>query len=212
MLSSFYTSLNQCLWSRMPLWHTTLCEQAHREWRSTDYSHTVFLKEIKEIYKFVVVQTVVAEVKHTLYRSLRGMFNYPLQVLQLKVSNTHMTNHAFLLECNKRWQCLIYNLIKIGKLYIVNVYYINKIDVQSFHALINTAGNTHCRVVPSVLTILTITSYLGRQIVLITRNLLQSLTKHCFCLIMTIIWRNINKIDACVNSRKNRVDPPALIK
>ena len=99
------------------------------------------------------------------------MVNYPFQVLELQVGNSNVSYHSFFTQLNQSRQSLINYLIQIGKFNIVYIYQIDKIYIQTFHALIHTFCRTFCRVIPQIYSIFSITSHFGRKVITVTRKI-----------------------------------------
>ena len=91
--------------------------------------------------------------------------------------------------------------MKVGKLHIMHVDEVDIVDVQSFHAFINTVGNAFRGIVPCVLSVFSVSPHLCRKIILVALNIYQCLSEHCFRLQMSVIGRNINKVDAVLHCR-----------
>ena len=73
---------------------------------------------------------------------------------------------------------------------------VDMVDIESFHAFVHAFSRTLCRIIPCVHSILAVTTHLGRNVVFVPRNVLQSLSKHGFGLQMAIIRGNIDEIDS----------------
>ena len=94
---SFGTRFDERTRSRMPVGHTSLCEQSHAEWRSVDDAYAVALEEVEEVDEFIVVETEVAEVEHALNGAWLTMLDDPLEVFELEVGDADMAHDSLLL-------------------------------------------------------------------------------------------------------------------
>ena len=88
---SLGTSLAQCFGGRMPIGSSAHREQSHGKWRGVDNSNTTLLEEVEVFGQQVVVQTIVAEIKNTLHRTLLTVLNHPFEVFGLQIGDTDMT-------------------------------------------------------------------------------------------------------------------------
>ena len=187
----------------MPGGCSALREQSHGERRCIDDADVVLLEEIQIVEQHFVVQTIMAERQHTLYRSRLGVLNHPFQILRLQVGDAHMTYHSLFAKFNQSRQSLVYNFLQSAgqvalELHIVHINQVDEVDVKALHTLIYTRRDAFGRIIPVVLAILSIASHLRGEVVFVTRNLLQCLAQHDFGLQMTIVGRHIDEVDAII--------------
>ena len=195
----------------MPVRCTPLREQSHRQRRGIDHPYPMHLEETQIVGQQRIVQTVVTEAEHTLHHPLVAVFDDPLQVLGLEVGDTHMAHNALLLQSYEHRQRLIDNLLQTTlhprlELDIVHIDQVDIVHIQAFHTLIHTLYRPFGAVVPEVHTILTVAPHLRREIILVTRNLLQGLAQHRLCLRVSIVGRHVDEVDAIVHSRMHGTD------
>ena len=82
---------------------------------------------------------------------------------------------------------------------VVNVDEVDKVHIQTLHALIDTFCDALGRVVPGVHAVLTVAAHLGREIILIAWNLLQGLAQYHLGLKVTVVGRDIDEVDTIVD-------------
>ena len=153
----------------------------------------------------------MTEAEHTLYGARFTMLDHPTEILRLQIGDTHMTNHTFLAQLHEGRQCLIDHLLQTTfqislELHVMYVDDIDIVDMQTLKTLIHTLLGTLGGIVPHIDAILTVAAHLRREVILITRQILQSLAQYRLCLIMSVIRRHINEVDTVLNGCKDSLD------
>ena len=190
--------------------HPPLREQAHGQGRSIDDTDAPFFEIIQVIHQLVVVQAMMTEVQDRFYRTGRRVVDYPLQVLQLQVGDAHMAYHTFLAQGHQGRQGFVHYLVQVGKLNIVHIDEVDVVDMQSFHAFVNTLGGPLGGIIPGIYAILAITAYLGREDVFVARDVFQRFAQYGFGLVMAIVRRYIDKVHAFLDGGEYRFNPFGL--
>ena len=190
----------------MPCGHTTLAQKPHGEGRGIDDADAAFFKEVQIIHQLVVAQAMVAEVQHRLYRTFGGVLHHPLQVLQLQVGDSDVSHHTFFAQGYQGRQCLVHNLMEVGKLNVVHIDEVDIVHVQALHAFVHALRGPSAAIVPGVHAILSIASHLGRQVIPVAGYLFQRLSQHRFRLVVAVVGRHVDKVDARINGCVHRFD------
>ena len=89
----------------------------------------------------------MAEVHDAFHHSWLSVFNDPLQIFQLQVSNAYMLHYTFLLQFVQGRQSLIDHLLQTTfhttlEFDVVNVDDIDIVDVQTLQTLVNALFGT----------------------------------------------------------------------
>jgi len=167
-------------------------------------------KEIEEVEQLVVIERVVAEIEYNLHGPRIGMLDNPPQVLELKVGTSHVPYDALPLEFEQGGQGFVGHPTKVGKLDVVHEDHVDIVEVHPFHALMHTAGSPRSTVIPNVMPVFAITSYLGGNQEFVAGNVWENCSQHLFCLIIAVIGRNIHVIDAGINGRHDHIERVVL--
>ena len=85
------------------------------------------------------------------------------------------------------------------------VYQVYIVDIEPFHTLVNAVGDTLCRIVPHVYAVLSVSSHLGGEIVTVALYFLQSFAENSLSLVVSVIGRNVDEVDAVIDCRVNRL-------
>src|SRR5574344_403831 len=93
--------------------------------------------------------------------------------------------------------------MKICKFNIMYINQVNIIDIQTFHTLINALFGTFTGIIPSILTVFSISAYFSRKIIFVSWYLFKGFSQYRLGLIMTIIGRDIDKVYSIVYCCKN---------
>ena len=88
---------------------------------------------------------------------------------------------------------------------------VDVVDIESLHAFVHAFLRTLCRIIPCVHSVLAVAAHLGRNVVFVPRNVLQSLSKHGFSLKMAIIRRHINEVDSILHGCEDGLDGLILL-
>ena len=107
----------------------------------------------------------MAEVHDALHHTRLSVLDDPTEILQLQVGDAHVAHDAFLLQLVQGGQGLVDHLLQSSlhaslKLDVVYINNINVVDVQTLQTLVDALLGALSRIVPCVVTVLAITSYL----------------------------------------------------
>ena len=166
----------------------------------------MLLEESQIVGQQCIVERVVAEVQNALHRTSRSMLYHPLQVLGLQVGYTHVLHHALFAKLHQCGQCLVYYQLQSAlhialKLYVVYVYQVDVVHVQSLHTLVHALLSALGAVVPGVNAVVSVSAHLGRQIVFLMWYVLKRLAQHGLGLKVSIVGRHVDEVDTIVNCR-----------
>ena len=171
-------------------------QKSHGERRGVYYAYTPFLEISEIIRKRVVVQAIVAETQDALDSTCGHPVYHPFEIGELESRYAYVTHHSLLLERNQGRQGLVHDLLKVGKLDVVDIDEVYEVHVEPFHAFVHAFFRPFGRIIPAVDAVFPVTPDLGGKIVFVPGDLLQGQAEHMLGLGVAVIRRHVHEVDA----------------